>query len=68
MRPSIRKRNKKVWTATLANLEKLKAAQPVPEQPLKIVVLLEQARDAEDNLPDGLPANTCHGIADTLQT
>src|SRR6266566_8591940 len=45
------KRDKKVWTATLANLEKLKAAQPVPEQPAKIVVLLEQARDAEDNRP-----------------
>ncbi len=45
------KRNKKVWMATLANLEKLKAAQPVPEQPAKIVVLLEQARDAEDNRP-----------------
>jgi len=45
------KRNKKVWMATLANLEKLKAAQPVPEQPAKIVVLLEQARDAEDDRP-----------------
>jgi len=34
MPPIHTKRNKKVWTATLANLEKLKAAQPVPEQPV----------------------------------
>jgi len=45
------KKNKKAWTGTLANLEKLKAAQPVPEQPLKTGVLVEQAEDADDSRP-----------------
>jgi Zinc dependent phospholipase C len=45
------KRNQKAWTVTLANLEKLKGAQPVPEQPLKTEVSVEQGQDAEDNRP-----------------
>ena len=45
------KKDKKAWTATLADLEKLKAAQPAPEQPIKTGVLVEQTPDADGNGP-----------------
>ncbi len=45
------KRNKKAWTATLANLEKLKTARPLPEPPLRTELFVEPGQDTGDNRP-----------------
>ena len=45
------KNNKKEWTETLANLEKLKAAQPAQEEPVRTGLVIEIIFDAAENQP-----------------
>jgi hypothetical protein len=45
------KNDKKSWTETLANLEKLKTLQPTQEQPLKTGQLIEKKNDTGENHP-----------------